>query len=42
MGEKEYTKRASEGGGELPPETLKGETCRSSSDHGVLVSPVSL
>lgn len=26
----------SEGGGELPPGTSRGEACRSSSDHGVL------
>ena len=39
---KEHFQRPSEGGGELPPETLKGGTCRSSSDGGVLDSPESL
>lgn len=29
-------------GGELPPGTLRGEACRSSSDSGALASPVSL
>lgn len=28
----------SEGGGELPPGTLRGEACRSSSDCGVLTN----